>query len=127
MLARAVPEMPCNVLLENRGMAGTVLCYPSLPTPPEEPPALDQAVRWIAQLAALWVAAAATNQARDVVAWLSAFNGPHENVSYYAVSPTLNEKMCPSVSPAREGQGDGSSLAITSLPHLYPLPRGGEP
>ena len=33
MLARAVPEMPCDVLLDTRGMAGPLLCDPSLSDP----------------------------------------------------------------------------------------------
>ncbi len=50
MLARAVPEMPCNVLLEIEEWQALYCAIPQCPTPPEAPPALAQAVRWIAQL-----------------------------------------------------------------------------
>jgi Transposase Tn5 dimerisation domain len=50
MLARAVPDMPCSVLLdldEWQALSGAIH---QCSTPPEEPPSLDQAVRWLAQL-----------------------------------------------------------------------------
>ena len=50
MLARAVPEMPWNVLLEIEEWQARYCAIHHGPTPPEEPPSLDQAVRWIAQL-----------------------------------------------------------------------------
>ena len=50
MLARAVPEMPCSVLLELDAWQALYCAIHHCPTPPEEPPSLDQAVRWIAQL-----------------------------------------------------------------------------
>jgi hypothetical protein len=50
MLARAVPEMPCNVLLDIEEWQALYCAIHHCPTPPEEPPSLDQAVRWIAQL-----------------------------------------------------------------------------
>ena len=50
MLARAVPEMPCNVLLEIEAWQALYCAIHQCSMPPEEPPALDQAVRWIAQL-----------------------------------------------------------------------------
>jgi hypothetical protein len=50
MLARAVPEVPCSVLLELDEWQALYCAIHHCPTPPEEPPALDQAVRWIAQL-----------------------------------------------------------------------------
>src|SRR3989449_5134157 len=50
MLARAVPEMPCSVLLELDEWQALYCAIHHGPTPPEEPPSLDQAVRWIAQL-----------------------------------------------------------------------------
>src|SRR2546425_2634294 len=50
MLARAVPEMPCSVLLELDEWQALSCAIHQCPTPPEEPPSLDQAVRWIAQL-----------------------------------------------------------------------------
>ena len=50
MLARAVPDMPWSVLLDlDEGPALSCAIHPC-PTPPEEPPALLQAVHWIAQL-----------------------------------------------------------------------------
>jgi Transposase DNA-binding/Transposase Tn5 dimerisation domain len=50
MLARAVPEMPCNVLLEIEEWQALYCAIHHCPTPPETPPSLAQAVRWIAQL-----------------------------------------------------------------------------
>ena len=50
MLARAVPEMPCSVLWELDEWQALSCAIHHCPTPPEEPPSLDQAVRWIAQL-----------------------------------------------------------------------------
>jgi hypothetical protein len=50
MLARAVPEMPCNVLLDIEEWQALYCAIHHCSTPPEEPPSLDQAVRWIAQL-----------------------------------------------------------------------------
>jgi hypothetical protein len=50
MLARAVPDMPCSVLLELDEWQALSCAIHQCPTPPEEPPSLDQAVRWIAQL-----------------------------------------------------------------------------
>jgi hypothetical protein len=50
MLARAVPEMPGRVLLDLDEWQALYCAISHCPTPPEEPPALDQAVRWIAQL-----------------------------------------------------------------------------
>jgi hypothetical protein len=50
LLARAVPTMPCTVLLE--GSEWQALCcaiHPS-PHPPVQPPCLGQAVHWLAQL-----------------------------------------------------------------------------
>jgi hypothetical protein len=50
MLARAVPEMPCSVLLEIEEWQALYCAIHHCPTPPESPPSLGQAVRWIAQL-----------------------------------------------------------------------------
>jgi transposase-like protein/transposase Tn5 family protein len=50
MLARAVPEMPCSVLLEIEEWQALYCAIHHCPTPPERPPSLGQAVRWIAQL-----------------------------------------------------------------------------
>jgi hypothetical protein len=50
MLARAVPEMSCSVLLEIEEWQALYCAIHACPTPPESPPSLDQAVRWIAQL-----------------------------------------------------------------------------
>ena len=50
MLARAVPEMPCGVLLEIEEWQALYCAIHHCPTPPAEPPTLEQAVRWIAQL-----------------------------------------------------------------------------
>jgi hypothetical protein len=50
MLARAVPEMPCDVVLEIEEWQALYCAIHHCPTPPEEPPTLEQAIRWIAQL-----------------------------------------------------------------------------
>jgi hypothetical protein len=50
MLARAVPDMPCSVLLEIEAWQALYCAIHSCPTPPAEPPTLGEAVRWIAQL-----------------------------------------------------------------------------
>jgi hypothetical protein len=50
MLARAVPELPCDVLLEIEEWQALYCAIHHCPTPPDEPPTLDEAVRWIAQL-----------------------------------------------------------------------------
>ena len=50
MLARAVPEMPCDVLLEIEEWQALYCAIHHCPTPPESPPTLGEAVRWIAQL-----------------------------------------------------------------------------
>ena len=50
MLARAVPDMPCSVLLDLDEWQALYCAFHQCPTPPEEPPALVQAVHWIAQL-----------------------------------------------------------------------------
>jgi hypothetical protein len=50
MLARAVPEMPCRVLLEIEDWQALYGAIHHCPTPPASPPSLGQAVRWIAQL-----------------------------------------------------------------------------
>lgn len=50
MLARAVPEMPCSVLLEIEEWQALSCAIHHCPTPPTEPPTLGEAVRWIAQL-----------------------------------------------------------------------------
>jgi hypothetical protein len=50
MLARAVPEMPCDVLLEVAEWQALYCAIHHCPTPPESPPTLGEAVRWIAQL-----------------------------------------------------------------------------
>jgi len=50
MLARAVPEVPCSVLLEPDEWQALYCAIHRVPTPPAEPPTLGQAVTWIAQL-----------------------------------------------------------------------------
>jgi hypothetical protein len=53
MLARAVPEMPCSVLLEIEEWQALYCAIHHCPTPPAEPPTLGEAVRWLAQLGGL--------------------------------------------------------------------------
>jgi len=50
MLARAVPEAPCSVLLEPDEWQALYCAIHRVPTPPAEPPTLGQVVTWIAQL-----------------------------------------------------------------------------
>ena len=50
MLARAVPDMLCSVLLDLDEWQALYCAIHQCPTPPEEPPSLVQAVHWIAQL-----------------------------------------------------------------------------
>lgn len=50
MLARAVPDLPCSVLLDLDEWQALYCAIHQCPTPPTEPPSLEQAVRWIAQL-----------------------------------------------------------------------------
>jgi hypothetical protein len=50
MLARAVPELPCDVLLALEEWQALYCAIHHCPTPPESPPSLGEAVRWIAQL-----------------------------------------------------------------------------
>jgi hypothetical protein len=50
MWARAVPEMPCNVLWDIEEWQALYWAIHHGPTPPDEPPTLGAAVRWIAQL-----------------------------------------------------------------------------
>src|SRR5207302_1850777 len=50
MLARAVPDAPCSVLLEPDEWQALYCAVHRVPIPPAEPPPLGQAVTWIAQL-----------------------------------------------------------------------------
>jgi hypothetical protein len=50
MLARTVPEAPCGVLLEPEEWQALYCAIHRVPTPSPEPPSLEQAVKWIAQL-----------------------------------------------------------------------------
>jgi len=50
MLARAVPDVPCSVLLDPDEWQALYCAIHRVPTPPAEPPTLGQAVNWIAQL-----------------------------------------------------------------------------
>lgn len=50
MLSRAVPDVPCTALLELEEWQALYCAIHRTPTPPETPPPLRQAVRWIAQL-----------------------------------------------------------------------------
>lgn len=53
MLARAVPEMSCDVLLEIEEWQALYCAIHHCPIPPDRPPTLGEAVRWIAQLGGL--------------------------------------------------------------------------
>ncbi|MGI8971455.1 MAG: IS4 family transposase [Dehalococcoidia bacterium] len=50
MLARVTPDLPCTVLLEQEEWEALSCAIRKQPTPPEQPPSLQQAVRWIARL-----------------------------------------------------------------------------
>ena len=51
MLARAVPDMPCSVRRWRSRNGQALYCaIHHCPTPPDEPPTLGEAVRWIARL-----------------------------------------------------------------------------
>lgn len=50
MLARAVPEVPCSVLLEPEEWQALYCATHRVAQPPSQPPSLGQAVQWIAQL-----------------------------------------------------------------------------
>jgi len=50
LLARAVPDVPCSVLWDPDEWQALSCAIHRVPTPPEEPPPLGQAVTWIAQL-----------------------------------------------------------------------------
>ena len=50
MLARAVPDVPCSVLLALEEWQALYCAIHHCTTPPPEPPSLSQAVQWIAQL-----------------------------------------------------------------------------
>jgi hypothetical protein len=50
MLARAVPDVPCTVLLDADEWQGLYCRIHRVALAPEQPPTLRQAVRWIAQL-----------------------------------------------------------------------------
>jgi len=50
MLARAAPEAPCTVLLEQDEWQALCCAINQQPQPPAQPPSLQQAVAWIARL-----------------------------------------------------------------------------
>ncbi|HEX9869767.1 MAG TPA: IS4 family transposase [Candidatus Tectomicrobia bacterium] len=50
MLARAAPELPCDVLLALEAWQALYCAIHHCPTPPDCPPTLGEAVRWLAQL-----------------------------------------------------------------------------
>jgi hypothetical protein len=50
MLARSVPKAPSSVLLEPAAWQALDGAIHRVSTPPDEPPLLGEAVRWIAQL-----------------------------------------------------------------------------
>ena len=50
MLARTVPEMSCDVLLDIEEWQALYCAIHHCPIPPDRPPTLGEAVRWIAQL-----------------------------------------------------------------------------
>jgi hypothetical protein len=68
LLARAAPDLPCSILLdpdEWQALACTILQSPS---PPQHPPSLRQAVRWIAQLGG-FLARASDGEPGPITLW----------------------------------------------------------
>src|SRR5258705_13823762 len=53
MLARAVPDLPGSVWRDLAAWPAWSCAIPQGSTPPAEPPSLEQAVRWMAQLGGL--------------------------------------------------------------------------
>jgi hypothetical protein len=49
-LSRALPELPCTVVLALEEGQALSCAIPQPPTPPPTPPSLQQAVRWLARL-----------------------------------------------------------------------------
>lgn len=50
MLSRALPDAPCTALLDAEEWQALYCAIHQVPTPPDQPPPLRQAVRWIARL-----------------------------------------------------------------------------
>ena len=50
MLSRALPELPCTVVLALEEWQALYCAIHQTPTPPSTPPSLQQAVRWLARL-----------------------------------------------------------------------------
>jgi hypothetical protein len=50
LLARSVPETPCNVLLEKEEWEALYSSVKKVSTPPSQPPTLREAIKWIGQL-----------------------------------------------------------------------------
>lgn len=50
MLARAIPDAPCTLLLEQEEWEALYCTIHKVPTPPNKVPTLQQAVRWIGEL-----------------------------------------------------------------------------
>ncbi len=50
LLARAVPDLPCTVLLEVAAWQALCCAIHKTPAPPAQPPSLGEAVRWLAHL-----------------------------------------------------------------------------
>src|SRR2546422_7573597 len=90
MLARAVPEMPCSVLLELDEWQALYCAIHQCPTPPEEPPSLEQAVRWIAQLGG-FVGRRRRDQPGTETLWrgLSPFIGPTKKEPHIPPQPAI--------------------------------------
>lgn len=54
MLARAVPDLPCTAVLEADEWPALWCTIHQSPTPPDQPPSLREAVRWIGRLGGIW-------------------------------------------------------------------------
>ena len=121
MLARAVPDMPCSVLLDLDEWQALYCAIHQCPTPPEEPPSLGQAVRWIAQLGG-FVGRRRRDQPGTETLWRGFQHLMDLTKMYRIMRPKLciqpksllNEKMCPT---HRHEPG-----AVQALPWLCPQP-----
>jgi len=50
LLARAVPDLACSIVLEAAAWQALSCAIPATTTPPDQPPRLGDAVRWLAHL-----------------------------------------------------------------------------
>lgn len=68
LLARAAPDLPCSVLLDRDEWQALFCVIHRTPTPPPDPPTLQQAVCWIAQLGG-FLARASDGEPGPITLW----------------------------------------------------------